>query len=245
MQGLIVLSTLTAVMLIMLVLCVYGPLILQDRSYVFDRHSTALASFFVSLGSGFMFMEISLLQRLSVFLGHPTYGLSIVLFSILIFSGLGSLLSPQLRLPVQPDSPVLKVVLVAVTLSVVGALMIPTLHLFEASNLLTRILISVVILAPIGFAAGMAFPTGMRLAIQTSPNLIAWFWALNGAASVLGCALATLISVTLSISASYTIACLFYFIAALSLHLSLPVQPGNARDREYVGSSTSLDNAQL
>jgi SAM-dependent methyltransferase len=179
-------------------------------------------TYFALTGLGFMFIEIGIIQRVSLFLGHPVYGLAVGLFSIILSTGIGSLLSERWRL----DAPG-KLIGWATALSVVVVLLtfwFPVLvAAFEGHGLAVRVLVSLVAIVPSGVLMGFGFPTGMRLvnAIDTRPT--PWFWAVNGAAGVLAASVAVAVSIAFSINASLWIGAACYLLlgpVSLLLHRS-------------------------
>ena len=149
-----------------------------------------------------MFIEISQMQRLIVFLGHPTYGLSVVLFSLLVASGAGSyatgLLDNRTHL-----SPRARLIILIGTLIVFGLLTPHAISMFQSSTTPIRIVVAAAILLPLGFFMGMAFPLGMQMAVVKSSPLMPWLWGINGPTSVLASVLAVVIAMAVSISASF------------------------------------------
>jgi hypothetical protein len=165
--------------------------------------------YFVLIGLGFMFVEIGLLQRLSVFLGHPIYSLSIVLFSIILFTGLGSFASGRMAL----DRPY-RFAAWAMLLSAC-VMLLPTLLSFAIADYagadnFSRALVAVGLIAPSAFLMGFAFPTGMRMIMKHDPRPAPWFWGINGAAGVLGSAIAVAISITFGINTTLMLGGLCY-----------------------------------
>lgn len=139
--------------------------------------------YFAALGTGFMFVEIALMQKLVLFLGHPTYAVTVVLSSLLAFAGVGSLLSARLG---APSRGALRVLLLAVPLLVVAEaamaeLVLPGLLGWPFPG---RVVLVVAGLAPLGAALGMPFPLGVRLLEQRAPHLVPWAWASNAFLSV-------------------------------------------------------------
>jgi predicted membrane-bound spermidine synthase len=172
------------------------PLFAERRQRVMA--ALPLLAYFGAIGLGFMFIEISLLQRLIIFLGHPTYSLSVVLFSLLLASGLGSLSASRPIL-----SPVARLILLIAVLAA-GGLATPLIaREFEASTTAIRIVVAMALLFPLGLFMGMAFPLGMRLASATSGTLTPWLWGMNGAASVCGSVLAILIALNGGLAAAF------------------------------------------
>ncbi|MDY0019813.1 MAG: hypothetical protein RBT47_07420 [Anaerolineae bacterium] len=143
--------------------------------------------YFALLGLGYLFIEIPLIQCFILFLGHPAYAMTAVLFSLLFFSGIGSLLSP--RLPLR-----LALGLVA-GLAVATRLLLPPL--FAAALPLpfgARLCLAILTLSPLGMAMGMPFPLGLRWLDARAPQAVPWAWGVNGAASVVASVLAALLS---------------------------------------------------
>lgn len=168
-------------------------------------------AYFALIGAGFMFIEIALIQRLSVFLGHPVYALGILLFSIILSTGLGSYLSellPTNRLqwfPVFPLATSLLIVFMRFFLSYFMEENITNLMWF-------KILSSIFLIFPMGLLLGFFFPVGMRLARKISDSLPPWFWALNGIFGVLCSAVAVFISIIWGISVNFYLASICYFL---------------------------------
>ena len=153
------------------------------------------AVFFAGVGLGFIFFEITLLQLLNLFLGFPTYSLTITLMALLVFTGLGALLSQRVKAR-RRAIPVLLVVLAALCLFYLLGLT-PMTDALLGLPLTARILITFAVLAPLGICFGMFMPIGLGEISQLGefPRLyVAWGWAVNGFASVVGSALATILA---------------------------------------------------
>lgn len=205
-----VLGGLLAGVLVLTSLCIIVPLMLTLRRQRFAG-SWALFIFFGSIGFGFMLVEISQMQRLIVFLGHPTYGLSVVLFALLLSSGMGSWLWQRRR-----RHPWIILMALLLSLLAFGLLTPAVTHVFRGSPTPLRILIATATLSSIGLFMGAAFPIGMRIAAERSPALTPWFWGINGATSVCASVLAVVIAMSLGISAAFWTAVGFYGLAFLS-----------------------------
>jgi hypothetical protein len=160
-----------------------------------------------------MTVEIALLQRMSVFLGHPTYALSVVLFSLILWTGLGSLASERVQLA-GAGTLVAWSVASAAYLFALPFWLPPLLVELDGAGLLVRAGLCVLVLAPAGFLMGFGFPTGMRLvsAIDTGPT--PWFWGINGAAGVLAASVAVVTSIALSIDTTLRIGAVCYLLIA-------------------------------
>jgi len=167
--------------------------------------------YFALIGLGFMFIEIGLIQRLSVFLGHPVYGLAIGLFGIILSTGLGSLISERVILDTGP-----RVLgwagLLCGYVMLMSLWFPPLVYIFEGHGLVVRVLISLLAIVPPGLLMGFGFPTGMRLVNALDARPTPWFWAVNGAAGVMAASMAVIISISYSINASLWIGAVCYLM---------------------------------
>ncbi|MFL5323357.1 MAG: hypothetical protein ACJ8A4_03815 [Microvirga sp.] len=182
-------------------------------------------AYFGLIGMGFMMAEIALLQRISVFLGHPVYALSIVLFSLILSTGLGSLASERFAL--DRGSRLLGwAMLTGLYLVLLPSWAPGILKSYEGANLALRAALAVAILAPAGLLMGFGFPTGMRLVSQISRGPTPWFWGINGAAGVLAGSIAVLTSIAFGIDTTLRLGALCYFLLpAPALLLNRRTQP--------------------
>jgi len=150
------------------------------------------------------------MQRLIIFLGHPTYGLSVVLFSLLLAGGAGAF---STRSGYAPGGGTRRLVALLIGLALFGLLAPRLVRAFAAAPTPARILAAVALLLPIGFLMGAAFPIGMGAASQRCARLAPWFWGVNGAASVCASVLATAIALSWGISASFWTGVACYVLA--------------------------------
>jgi hypothetical protein len=196
------------------VLCVFVPLFVCARRTPLRRNAPHLL-YFAAIGLGFMFLEVSLLQRLTIFLGHPTYSLTTILFALLIAGGVGSFLSSRLESACGSRLIPLLALLAAVT--VVGLASGPAMRMFEASGTPVRVAVVAVLVAFTGLFMGTALPLGMRAVADSAPGLIPWLWGVNGATSVFGSVLAAAVALAYGISASYWTGVFCYALAAAAI----------------------------
>jgi hypothetical protein len=149
--------------------------------------------YFGLIGLGFLFVEIPLAQRFILFLGQPVYGLTVVLFAVLLFSGLGSLASGQL-----PHRAALAALILVV---LAYPLLLPRLFdQFLGYAFGMRVVVAILALAPLGFLLGVPFPRGIGWLEQRAGGLIPWAWGVNGAASVVASVGAALLALSLGFS---------------------------------------------
>jgi spermidine synthase len=204
------------------------PLAWKGRS---PRHSALPLLYFVAVGLGYILVEIAFIQRFVLFLGHPTYALTVVIFLLLLSSGAGSLLS-RLWLP-RAEMGWMPLLLVVFTLATYVFFLPSRLSALVGLPFDYRLVISALLLVPLGFLMGMPFPTGLRaLAAAPAPefpgatdNAIEWAWAMNAAASVLGSVLAMIMAIQFGLTV--TLACgTGAYVLALVLIPTLPTKTG-------------------
>jgi spermidine synthase len=175
------------------------------------RQSPIPLLYFVAVGVGYILVEIAFIQRFVLFLGHPTYALTVVIFLLMLSSGAGSLAS-RFWLP-RAEMGWLPLLLVIVTLVAYVFFLPSRLALLVGWPIELKMLVSGILLIPLGFVMGMPFPTGLRVLapaptaeFPASPdNAVEWAWAMNAAASVLGSVMAMAIAIQFGLTA--TLAC--------------------------------------
>jgi len=178
---------------------------------------TPPVAYFCAIGMGFMLIEISQMQRLMVFLGHPVYGLAVVLFTILLFSGLGSTTVGSYE--PRPGAVIARVIILLTTLAVAG-LLTPWLTASARSAATDmRILLSVLLLAPPAFCMGMMFPLGLSVWRRHS-ELLPFFWSANGITSMFASVLGMALSIAFGIANTYAIGVVFYGVCAVMIVVS-------------------------
>lgn len=183
--------------------------------------------YFALLGIGFMFVEIPLVQRLVLLLGYPTYSLTVVLSSLLLFAGLGSSLSARARIPPPGRLFAAIALLVAVHAAAAPALIHACLDL----PLAARIAVAVALIAPVGLLLGMPMPLGLRALTTKWAGTEPYAWAINGLLSVVGSVLAVFLSIYAGFTWTLLTAAALYGLAG-SASRSWPVPrtaPGRAR----------------
>jgi hypothetical protein len=194
------------------------PLVTAGRPPMPAGAFAAALVYFCGIGVGFMLVQIAMLQRFSVFLGHPAHTFSVTLFAMILFAGAGSYLSdflvprlkrPEILLPLAGCA-----IIIAITLSV-G----PVTRALGGASLPTRVAVVVAFLAPIAVVLGFFFPMGLRTVGSLSPAATAWMWGVNGACGVLGSVLAVAVSMWVGIQANLIAAACIYGGLAVPLVL--------------------------
>ena len=201
------------------------PLLLSTRG---QSARVLPLTYFIAIGLGYILVEIAFIQRFVLFLGHPTYALTVVVFLMLLSSGIGSLTSRRW---------ITHTKLVRFPLLAVGgaillfAFVLPSfLPSLVGLPFAAKLLVSAVLLVPLGFGMGMPFPVGLRAlagapaaglpaAESSSENSIEWAWAMNAAASVLGSVLAIAIGIRFGLRLTLLCGAAAYILAAMLLRL--------------------------
>ena len=173
-------------------------------------------SYFLSLGVGYMFVEISFIQRFTLFLSYPIYAVAVVIAGFLFFSGWGSYLSERIHIRGLSN----------VSLAVGAIIIISFVYLFYLGRIFSlfisypdavKILLSLLFIAPLAFFMGMPFPLGLDRVSSRVASLVPWAWGINGCASVISTVLATLLAMSIGFNLVIIIALSLYTLAAVSL----------------------------
>lgn len=174
-------------------------------------------AYFGLIGVGFMLIQIPVLQRFSVYLGHPTYTFAIILFSMIFFAGLGSFAFS--RFPFDANRWLLKLPL-AISAAVLAMtfLLQPLIDATIQLGLLARCALVVACIAPIATLAGFCFPLGMTLVERLSKGATAWMWGVNGAVGVLASIGAVAVSMWAGIHVNLLVAAGLYALLVVPAH---------------------------
>ena len=151
-----------------------------------------MLSYFALLGIGYLFVEIAFIQKMILSLENPSYAASTIIASVLIGSGIGSLLGRRFRPLKSP-----RVLLILAGVIFVYSLLLPgTIAAMDHLPLFAKIIVSFVIVMPAGVLMGIPFPLGISILGATAPRLIPWAWAVNGCFSVLSPVLAIMLALS-------------------------------------------------
>jgi hypothetical protein len=222
-SGYFVLVALLIIVSVLAMLLIVGPLLTRragPRLPSLSSHSEAgrlnggvrvrVLLYFFMLGLGFLFIEIPLAQQFILFLDRPVTALAVVIFALLIGSGVGSLTAPRWRLAI------------ALPLLVIAALITPVLlrAIFSLAigwPFASRTAVSVISMVPLGVLMGVPFSRGMRAVEAAAPGLTAWAWAINGSASVISGVLAVMAALSWGFLAVLWLGAAAYGIALLAI----------------------------
>jgi hypothetical protein len=205
--GVVVLGMLLLISIVAVLLFLVLPLLLHKE--VGDRQMKIGALlYFVAIGLGYILVEISLIQRFVLFLGHPTYALTVVVFLLLLSSGAGSFAARRPRVGLT--------IVAIIGLVLLDVLLLPwLLSAGVGLAFAVKLMISATILVPLGFLMGMPFPTGLKLLARTGNGTVEWAWAMNAAASVLGSVAAMVIAIHFGLTATLSCAAFAYAMAGM------------------------------
>jgi len=208
--GVAVLAMLLVISIVAVLAFLILPLLLSKA----NRNRPTALLYFVAVGLGYILVEVTLIQRFVLFLGHPTYALTVVIFLMLLSSGAGSVFSRMCLRDVRQLWIPLAAVVVALLIYL--AILPAILENLVGAAFPAKLLISGVLLVPLGFAMGMPFPTGLRtLAEDPQQGSIEWAWAMNAASSVLGSVLAIVIAILFGFNVTLACGAAAYAIAML------------------------------
>jgi hypothetical protein len=164
--------------------------------------------YFFAVGAGFMIVEVILIQRYTRFIGPSSYTIIVTLFTLLLASGIGSRFTGRFNDKI-PFIAIFLWILLEITI------FFPLTNALGSLTMVPRILVSIVLIFPLGFFMGMPFPKGTKRV----GNLIDWGFAVNGAASVLGATSIYLVSFSYGFDISLLIGAVCYLTAFLLLNL--------------------------
>ncbi len=213
-RAVFVLAALLVIVLLLTAGCIFLPLLVKrGEPFPRDPRSGLFLFYFFCLGLGYLLVEIPLLQRFILVLGHPVHALTVVLFAMLVGSGAGSVLSERVPDGARPAILAAVAFLIVVYVMLLPRLVGATLDLsFPA-----RVAVSVIVLLPPAVLMGMPFPIGVRELGASRDTMMAWVWGVNGATSVCASVLATLLAISFGYSTVLSIGAAVYGVAFFTL----------------------------
>ena len=179
------------------------------------RRVLAATVYFACVGFGFIALEVSLMQKLVLLLGHPLYSITVSLFGMLVFTGMAVLWSerwfdrPTARLWLVPGA-------LTLCMTVFALLAADLVRAAAPLPLLGRAALALAVLAPVAAAVGIPFAHGIRLLERRAPELVPWAWATNAAATVVGSIAAVIVSMNFGFRAVFVLGVAAYWIACVA-----------------------------
>jgi predicted membrane-bound spermidine synthase len=186
--------------------------------------------YFLCIGAGYILIEMALIQKFVLFLGHPTYALTVVIFSMLVSSGLGSYFSRRI-LGNSDHRLYLALILIAVLVTLLAAIVTPLLAAGVGLPLGLKFAITAALISPAGFVMGMPFPTALKRLEEWHKPSVRWAWSLNAAASVLGSVGSLVCAIYLGLVQTLLAGGLLYLAA-----LAVAVRTAKIRDNSVVNA---------
>ncbi|HEX4334939.1 MAG TPA: hypothetical protein VH062_03435 [Polyangiaceae bacterium] len=172
--------------------------------------------YFAGLGLGFIFIEVAAIQKLTLFLGQPVYSLTVTLFSLLVFTGLGSLLFAGRLSPRDRRAWAIPLGIALFIAIFLGGSSLFVSHLIGLP-VAVRIALAALLLCPVGILLGIPFAYGLRVVADNHPALTSWAWAINGSVSVVGSILTVIVSMNFGFTAVMCCAVVAYLVAFAAL----------------------------
>ena len=188
------------------------PLVVLGARLPREKPVLGFLLYFLAIGAGYILIEVALIQKFVLFLGHPTYALTVVIFSLLVSSGLGSYAS---KVVVASSAGRWRVVLagVAVLIALLAVDVAVLLPKAITLPLAWKVLVTIVLIFPAGFLMGMPFPTGLTRLEEWQSVSVRWAWSLNAAASVLGSVAALVFAIYFGLVQTLLLGGVLYLIA--------------------------------
>jgi hypothetical protein len=216
-NGLSALLTLMGISAALVVLFVVAPLIVAGGAKPVGW--PAWLAYFGALGAGFMLIEVAILQRFVLLLGHPVYSLTVTLFSLLLGTGIGAAVSRRVPDEALGRTAAASMAAIAVVALGLAAVVAPFIDWAVGYERGMRLAIAAGVLVPIGMLLGVPMPTGIRLLNVGAPEMLTWAWGMNGALSVVGATFAIFMAMNWGFGATLTGAAVAYLagLAALGL----------------------------
>ena len=236
----LVLGSLALAVLLLAAVCIGGPLVHMGRR---TRHA-GMAPFylyFAGIGLGFMLVEFSQLQHLNTFLGHPTYALAVVLFSVLLFSGIGSMLVEKVIDPERPRSLLVPIAALLGVIVLFRLITEPVTDAMAGGTTFERVATAVALLAPLALVMGMPFSIGMGAASRRTGAPTAFLWGINGAMSVVASVFGALLAMFFGINFTFGAGFVAYTVAAVAL--ALIVRGARATAGDGNGDEAAVEHA--
>jgi len=199
------------------ILLIILPLFFLKKKRAAPKDKLCIFIYFLCLGVGYMFMEMSFIQKFTLFLFYPIYSVAVVISGFLVFSGWGSYFSGRIHFK--------KVSTIEVAIA--GIIIISVIYLVWLKDVFalfihlpdwTRISFSLLVIAPLAFFMGMPFPSGLGRVSSSVPFLVPWAWGINGCFSVISTVLATTLAISGGFNRVIGISLALYALAGISFH---------------------------
>ena len=211
--ALLILVIFTSLVLILLPLLLTGRKTQQIRTVPANRNYLPVLLYFSFLGFAFLFIEIPLIQKTILLVGHPIFAFTLVVFTILFFSGLGSATA-------RTSNIISKWVMILIPLT---TLWVPyffdqLIQLSLGWSIVNRFLVVIFSLAPLAFLMGFPFPYGLIYLERVNDEMISWIWAVNGSISVAASVIAAILILSFDFNIVLLLGSLMYVVVSVIFH---------------------------
>lgn len=188
------------------------PRLLLGSRLPSDKGVLRFLFYFLGVGVGYILIQVALIQKFVLFLGHPTYALIVIVFSMLVASSVGSFYSKRY---IANDETRWRNVLIGVPVlvTILAFVSAPLTTALVGLPLAVKVAITILLIAPVAFLMGMPFPTGLSKLEELHAPSVRWAWALNAASSVLGSASAIFLAIYIGLRLTLIAGGLCYLIA--------------------------------
>lgn len=206
------LTMLGQVLLVSILLLIVPAIFIKgERKFKVDKK---FLMFFAFIGIGYISIQIALIQKFTLFLGQPVYTMLTVISSMLIFSGIGAKYSEKFTK--ENKTRLYSVFLIIAIYTMFIGLVSPLMfEAFVSLSLIFRIIITIILLAPLAFFMGMPFPTGISMLKNDDSRMVGISWAVNGFFSVIGTVITMILAMMFGFKVIFFISGVFYLFALL------------------------------
>ena len=218
--GYIVLSTNLIQAVIISIIFILLPVLFCKKLKDVRSNKLSVLTYFLLLGFSYMFLEMAFIQKMTLLIGKPVLGVAVTLLSFLLFSGCGSLAAQSYGRLSSKRPAVVPAAISGIVLTALANILVfkGGFDFLMGFSQFFRILLGIALIAPLAFFMGIPFPTGLRSVHLKGEVLVAWSWAANGFASVVGAVLGTILAISMGFTAVVILAVGLYIIAAVISH---------------------------
>ncbi len=196
------------------ILFIFIPLMRKSRGQKMEHRAIA---YFFCIGLAYMITEIILIKVFQLYLGNPAYSISVIIFSLLVSSGIGSLLSQKVENLLKGRVLLILSITVAVLIVLTSMFMFELVYSLIHFSWPVRFLISLLIISMLGLPMGMFFPIGMRFLGNKNPVMIGWAWGGNAFATIIGSVMAVILATNTNFTITLAAAAGCYLLAGLAM----------------------------
>lgn len=199
-------------------LLIYLPLKIKNRG---QRINFNPILYFFFIGMAFITVEIILIKIFQLYLGNPAYSISVIIFSLLVSTGIGSLLSRKINRIFKKNTILIITLILVLFLLLYAFFLFKIIYSLIQLSLAMRFLVSLALISILGIPMGIYFPTGLKQLGESNKTMIGWAWGANAFATVLGSVMTVILAINWNFTVTLFMAALCYLIAGILFHLNL------------------------